>query len=81
MSWQLRHTWRDGASILTGKLACCTHCGTLRVVERSRQAGLFEDATEERTHYIMPGRGEAERIRYDEPPCITLERRGSLSSW
>lgn len=70
MSWLLRHPWKEGATLLTAKLAVCTHCGALRVTEADG------------VHYLLPGKGEKDRIAYAEPPCVKEARRGgSIGTW
>lgn len=67
---RLRHEWKDGATILTAKLATCPHCGALRVVEPTG------------THYQVPATSvRDDRIFYGEPPCVPRPRRGTLSAW
>ena len=65
------HEWKDGATILTAKLAVCKRCGGLRVTEAGR------------IHYIR----RCESVRDErvsegvEPPCIVVRRRASLTAW
>lgn len=73
MSWLLKHPWKEGATILTAKLAVCTHCGTLRVTEPGAAAEV---------HYLVPGEGEKNRVHFTEPPCVKQPRRGgSIGAW
>lgn len=69
MSYQPRHTFVDGATILGAQLATCTHCGTLRVTDAKKHP---------EPRYVLPGvSDELRRDGFEVPACISGEIEGA----
>lgn len=74
MSWNLRHAWVDGPRLGSLQLSTCKQCGTLRTVDHAW-------TKKQETTYTRPGvQNEEERVRLDEPPCVTADASQAVTA-